>query len=126
MRGGVTDGGGAHLLYLAPGDPRKGRVEPIEWMRTCAAFTSVGVQTRLVALSLAVPDRVAFGAVWEHFGLEPTFRIRLVPTPFGDRPSGLAFRLRVIDVRVRRLNCSEKPPCPPRDQVGISSSNSVK
>lgn len=69
------------LLFLAPGDVRKGRVEPISWMQTCAAFAERGADVRLVSLATGGPDSVPSRQLWAHYGLEPSFRVQIVPTP---------------------------------------------
>ena len=92
---GQPDGGArpAELLFLAPGDVRKARVEPISWMRTCEAFAARGVRVTLVTLRVRYPDAVARKAVWDHFGVPPTFRIRMLPTPLRRDSPTRAYRL---------------------------------
>jgi glycosyltransferase involved in cell wall biosynthesis len=81
------------VLYLAPGDVGKGRVEPILWMQTCHAYSERGLDVTLITLGIRRPDAVARRAVWKHFGIEPSFRLVVVPTPLGrDAPTWL-FRL---------------------------------
>lgn len=72
---------GAELLFLAPGDVRKGRVEPIFWMQTCRAFAERGFDVSLVSFRTSRPDGVPLSSVWDHFGMEPAFRLRELPTP---------------------------------------------
>jgi glycosyltransferase involved in cell wall biosynthesis len=84
---------GWELLFLAPGDVRKGRVEPISWMRTCSAFAERGIDVSLAALSWRMPDAIPLSEVWSHFGVRRSFRIRLLPTTLGRDSSTLAFRL---------------------------------
>ena len=59
------------LLFLAPGDVRKARVEPISWMRTCEAFAARGLRVTLVTLRVRYPDAVNREAIWDHFGIPP-------------------------------------------------------
>ncbi len=81
------------LLFLAPGDVRKARVEPISWMRTCEAFAARGLRVTLVTLGVRYPDAVDRAAIWDHFGISPSFRIRILPTPLRRDSSMPAFRL---------------------------------
>lgn len=71
------------ILFLAPGDVLKGRVEPISWMQTCRAYAELGSRVTLVTLRLRRPDPVLLEAVWEHYGMRPRFRILGFPTPLG-------------------------------------------
>lgn len=68
------------VLFLAPGDVAKGRVEPISWMQTCTAYAEKGLEVTLVSLKIRRPDAVTTGAVWRHYGLDPTFRLVVIPT----------------------------------------------
>ena len=81
------------LLFLAPGDVRKARVEPISWMRTCEAFAARGLRVTLATLRVRYPDAVRSEAVWGHFGIPPSFRIRMLPTPLRRDSSTRAYRL---------------------------------
>jgi glycosyltransferase involved in cell wall biosynthesis len=81
------------LLFLAPGDVRKARVEPISWMRTCQAFAARGLRVTLVTLRVQYPDAVTREAIWDHFSVPPSFRIRMLPTPLRRDSSTRAFRL---------------------------------
>ena len=81
------------LLFLAPGDVRKARVEPISWMRTCEAFAARGLRVTLVTLRAHYPDAVRREAVWDHFSIPPSFRIRMLPTPLSRDSSTRAFRI---------------------------------
>lgn len=94
-RQGQIQGGGppADLLFLAPGDVRKARVEPISWMRTCEGFAALGVSVTLVTLRVRYPDAVSREAIWDHFGMPRSFRIRMLPTPLQRDSSTPAFRL---------------------------------
>jgi glycosyltransferase involved in cell wall biosynthesis len=87
------EGPPAELLFLAPGDVRKARVEPISWMRSCQAFAARGLRVTLVTLRVRYPDAVARNAIWDHFSVPPSFRIRMLPTPLRRDSSTLAFRL---------------------------------
>jgi glycosyltransferase involved in cell wall biosynthesis len=76
------------VLFLAPGDVAKGRVEPISWMHTCRAHAQHGLDVTLFTLRVRRPDAVSRSAVWDHFGIEPSFRIVEMPTPLGrDSPT---------------------------------------
>ncbi len=87
------DGGlPADLMFLAPGDVRKARVEPISWMRTCEAFAARGLRVTLVTLRVRYPDAVTREAIWDHFSVPPSFRIRMLPTPLRRDSSTRAFR----------------------------------
>jgi glycosyltransferase involved in cell wall biosynthesis len=79
-------------LFLAPGDVRKARVEPISWMRTCEAFAARGLDVTLASLKVRFPDAVPTDEIWEHFGVSLTFRILLIPTPLTVTSSILAAR----------------------------------
>ena len=68
------------LLFLAPGDVTKGRVEPIAWMRTCEAYAQAGLAVTLVTLRVRRPDAISDGEVWTHFGIDQSFTIRSLPT----------------------------------------------
>jgi glycosyltransferase involved in cell wall biosynthesis len=81
------------FLFLAPGDVRKARVEPISWMRTCHAFAARGLRVTLVTLRVRYPDAIRPEAVWNHFGVPPTFCIRVFPTPLRRGSSSSAFRV---------------------------------
>jgi glycosyltransferase involved in cell wall biosynthesis len=83
----------ADLLFLAPGDVRKGRVEPISWMRTCEAFAALGLRVTLVTLRVQYPDAVPREAIWDHFSVPPSFRVRMLPTPLRRDSSTRAVRL---------------------------------
>jgi glycosyltransferase involved in cell wall biosynthesis len=69
------------LLFLAPGDIRKGRVQSIFFMRMSAAFARYGFDVRLFVPWLRRVDAIPKTAIWEHYGIGPTFRIRSLPTP---------------------------------------------
>jgi glycosyltransferase involved in cell wall biosynthesis len=69
------------VIFLAPGDVAKGRVEPIFWMRTCAAYAAAGFDVTLVTLTMRRPDGVPPSGVWSHYGIEPNFRIVIARTP---------------------------------------------
>lgn len=47
----------------------------------------------LVTLGVRYPDAVDREAVWDHFGIPPSFRIRILPTPLRRDSSTRAFRL---------------------------------
>ncbi len=81
------------MLFLAPGDVAKGRVEPISWMRTCHAYAALGFDVRLVTLTIRRPDGVAPSEIWGHYGVEQSFRIARIPTPLGRNASIWSFRL---------------------------------
>jgi hypothetical protein len=66
---------GAEVIFLAPGDVAKGRVEPISWMQTCRAYADQGFDVSLVTLRVRRPDGVARPAIWRHYGLKPSFNI---------------------------------------------------
>ena len=85
--------GAARLVFLAPGDVGKGRVEPISWMQTCRAFADAGWDVELVTLRVARPDSIQPEAVWRHFGVPARFAIRVLPTPLRHEASVRAFRL---------------------------------
>jgi glycosyltransferase involved in cell wall biosynthesis len=81
------------VLFLAPGDVSKGRVEPISWMQTCRAYAKRGADVTLVTLRVRRPDAIPKNAVWDHFGLPRSFRIAAVPTLLGHEASTPWFRL---------------------------------
>jgi glycosyltransferase involved in cell wall biosynthesis len=83
----------AELLFLAPGDVRKARVEPISWMRTCQALAARGLRVTLATLRVRYPDAVSRREIWDHFSIPPTFRIRVLPTPLRRDSSTGALRL---------------------------------
>jgi len=68
------------LLFLAPGDVTKGRVEPISWMRTCEAYALAGLDVTLVTLRMRRPDAVPDHELWSHYGIDRLFTIRTAPT----------------------------------------------
>jgi glycosyltransferase involved in cell wall biosynthesis len=80
------------VVFLAPGDVSKGRVEPISWMQTCHAYAQRGADVTLVTLRVRRPDAIA-GSVWDHFGLPRSFRIIAVPTLLAHNSSTNWFRL---------------------------------
>jgi glycosyltransferase involved in cell wall biosynthesis len=81
------------VLFLAPGDVSKGRVEPISWMQTCRAYAERGADVTLVTLRVRRPDAIPKRSVWDHFGLPRSFRIVAVPTLLGHNASTPWFRL---------------------------------
>lgn len=81
------------VLFLAPGDVSKGRVEPISWMQTCHAYAERGADVTLVTLRVRRPDAISKDSVWEHFGLDRSFRIVKVPTLLGNNAPTFWFRL---------------------------------
>jgi glycosyltransferase involved in cell wall biosynthesis len=94
LSAGATDPGRrGRVIFLAPGDVAKGRVEPISWMRTCAAYAAAGFDVTLVTLRVRRPDGVSPADVWSHYGIEPSFRIVEAWTPLGRNPPLLWFRL---------------------------------
>jgi glycosyltransferase involved in cell wall biosynthesis len=85
--------GDTEVLFLAPGDVGKGRVEPISWMQTCCAYAERGLNVALVTLRVRRPDAVDPSALWEHYGIDPTFRIVVLPTRLGVSPRVWWFQL---------------------------------
>jgi glycosyltransferase involved in cell wall biosynthesis len=81
------------VLFLAPGDVSKGRVEPISWMQTCRAYAERGADVTLVSLRVRRPDAIPKGSVWDHFGLARSFRIVEVPTLLAHNAPTSWFRL---------------------------------
>jgi glycosyltransferase involved in cell wall biosynthesis len=81
------------LLFLAPGDVSKGRVEPISWMRTCEAFAARGFDVTLLALGPRNTEGVPRSAVWRHFDVAPIFRLRVAPSPLPPDASDRVFRV---------------------------------
>lgn len=81
------------LLFLAPGDVRKARVEPISWMRTAEAFAARGAAVTLLTLRVRRPDGVERSRVFEHFGVQPRFRLVEFPTPLTKEFSTTQFRM---------------------------------
>lgn len=68
------------VIFLAPGDVSKGRVEPISWMRTCEAYAHRGFDVTLAALRIRRPDVIRADEVWRHFGVDECFHIVSLPT----------------------------------------------
>jgi glycosyltransferase involved in cell wall biosynthesis len=81
------------LVFLAPGDVRKGRVEPISWMRTCSAFSDRGFDAWLVSPLVRRPDSVPASAIWKHFDVAPSFRLLELPVPLRHDAGVRSFRL---------------------------------
>jgi glycosyltransferase involved in cell wall biosynthesis len=81
------------VLFLAPGDVSKGRVEPISWMRTCEAYARHGFDVTLATLRVRRPDAIADDEIWGHFGVDECFRIVTLPTRLDRDASVPAFRL---------------------------------
>jgi glycosyltransferase involved in cell wall biosynthesis len=82
------------LLFLAPGDARKARVEPISWMRTCEAFARRGFDVTLLTIrSKSHGDGVGRQDIWRHFDMEPSFNIVEFNPPSGPVASIRQFRL---------------------------------
>jgi glycosyltransferase involved in cell wall biosynthesis len=81
------------VLYLAPGDVAKGRVEPISWMRTCGAYAEAGFDVSLLTLKVRRPDGVPADELWTYYGMKPTFQIVAVPTLLGRDAPVWWFRL---------------------------------
>ncbi len=85
--------GRGDVLFLAPGDVSKGRVEPISWMRTCEAYARHGLRVTLATLRTRRPDGIPAADVWRHFGVDNSFRILTLPTRLdANAPVGV-FRL---------------------------------
>jgi glycosyltransferase involved in cell wall biosynthesis len=89
-REGSTRG---EVLYLAPGDVSKGRVEPISWMRTCEAYAHHSFEVTLATLRTRRADAVADDEIWGHFGIDECFRIVTLPTLLDADASVTSFRL---------------------------------
>lgn len=81
------------LLFLAPGDVAKGRVEPISWMRTCDAYAELGMSVTLATLRINRADAIPVDEVWRHFGVERRFRLLVFRTRLHQHSSMRAFRL---------------------------------
>src|SRR4051794_34787403 len=81
------------LIFVAPGDIGKARVEPISWMKTCRGFATRGFEVTLLTLRVRRPDAVSRDAVWDHFNVEPVFRARVLPTLLTSSSGRRAFRL---------------------------------
>jgi glycosyltransferase involved in cell wall biosynthesis len=81
MSGNAPSWENAELLFLAPGDVRKGRVEPIFWMQTCRAFAERGLDVSLVSFRTSRPDGIPLASIWDHFGIPEQFRVSELPTP---------------------------------------------
>lgn len=80
------------VLFLAPGDVAKGRVEPISWMRTCEAYAQAGLTVTLVTLRVRRPDAVRDDDLWSHYGIERSFTIRTAPTQLASNAPTWQFR----------------------------------
>src|SRR5207245_5092630 len=81
------------VLFLAPGDVAKGRVEPISWMQSCRAYAEHSEQVVLGTVQMRRPDGANADLVWDHYGIEPDFRIRVFPSPLRRDPTLWWFRL---------------------------------
>lgn len=81
------------VVFLAPGDVSKGRVEPISWMQTCRAYSKQGADVTLVTLRVRRPDAIPTESVWAHYGVRPSFRIVVLPTPLRHDSSILWFQI---------------------------------
>jgi glycosyltransferase involved in cell wall biosynthesis len=81
------------VYYVAPGDVAKGRVEPISWMQTCRAYAKQGHEVVLVTLQVRRPDGEKINRIWDHYGIEPDFAVRVFPSPLRRDPSLWWFRL---------------------------------
>jgi glycosyltransferase involved in cell wall biosynthesis len=81
------------VVFMAPGDVGKGRVEPISWMQTCGAYAEQGLDVTLVSLRVRRPDALPIAEVWRHYGLDRQFRIISVPTLLGRDAPTWWFRL---------------------------------
>jgi glycosyltransferase involved in cell wall biosynthesis len=105
------------LLFLAPGDAAKGRVEPISWMRTCEAFAEAGLAVTLRTLRVRRPDGVKALELWDHYGIAETFRLVAAPTGLGRDAPTWQFRVRAgasssasaATMAVRRLRDASRP-----------------
>lgn len=81
------------LLYLAPGDVLKGRVEPTIWMRMCQSFGKLGLDVELVSLYTYRRENIRRDNIFEHYGIEhPSFSLRILPTPLTLRSPLLWYR----------------------------------
>jgi glycosyltransferase involved in cell wall biosynthesis len=61
-------------------------------MRTCQALAARGLHVTLATVRVRYPDAVSRRAIWDHFSVPPTFRIRMLPTPLRRDSSTRAFR----------------------------------
>jgi glycosyltransferase involved in cell wall biosynthesis len=79
------------LFYLAPGDVLKGRVEPIIWTRTCEWFARLGHRVSLIAPYFYRRENIRKKDYFRHFGVDPVFELRILPTPVSNLLSGLTW-----------------------------------
>ena len=84
-----NDSQDVEILYLAPGDVLKGRVEPILWMRTCEWLSRLGYKTTLYSTYFYRKENIRRADVFSHFGIEELFRIKFLPTLLSTKFSGL-------------------------------------
>lgn len=92
------------VLYLAPGDVLKGRVEPILWMRTCEWLSRFGYKTNLYSPYFYRKENIRRADVFSHFGVEELFGIKILPTLLSTRFSGLSWaRLNLFSTYLAHL-----------------------
>lgn len=75
------------LIYLAPGDVLKGRVEPTIWMRMCHHFAEMGLNVELITLYAYRRENIGRSQIFEHYGItDPHFKLTILPTPMTPSP----------------------------------------
>ena len=77
------------VVYLAPHDVLKGRVEPILYMRTCQWLAAAGRRVTLIAPYFYRRENIRLADVFEHFGVPPTFQLSVTPTLLSLKTSSL-------------------------------------
>jgi len=89
--------GDIRLVYLAPGDVLKGRVEPTIWIRMCQAFAEAGIVTELVTLYTYRRENIQRSEIFPHYGInDPKFRLTILPTPLTVKSHVLWYRIIVV------------------------------
>ena len=62
-------------------------------MQTCRAYAKQGNEVVLVTLQVRRPDGEKINRIWDHYGIEPDFAVRVFPSPLRRDPSLWWFRL---------------------------------
>jgi glycosyltransferase involved in cell wall biosynthesis len=62
-------------------------------MQTCRAYAKQGNKVVLVTLQVRRPDGEKINRIWDHYGIEPDFAVRVFPSPLRRDPSLWWFRL---------------------------------
>lgn len=70
-----------NLYYISPRDVRKNRADAVHMMKSCYAFSNLGIDVTLVTYRVFRKDwKVAREDVWKLYGMDESFKIIELPT----------------------------------------------